>query len=44
MHGASRHPGNTGAEAVQGVAELVLALSLKGVPLAAGPNEQLAYT
>ena len=29
--------------AVQRIAELALALSLKGVPLAAGPNERLAY-
>ena len=43
LHGARRLPGSTGPEAVQRVAELVLALSLKGVPLAAGPNEQLAY-
>lgn len=43
LHGARRLPGTTGPEAVQRVAELVLALSLKGVPLAAGPNEQLAY-
>jgi hypothetical protein len=43
LHGARRFPGTTGPEAVQRVAELVLALSLKGVPLTAGPNEQLAY-
>ncbi len=44
LHGARRLPGTTGPEAVQRVAELlVLALSLKGVPLAAGPNEQPAY-
>ncbi len=43
LHGARRLPGTTGPEAVQRVAELVSALSLKGVPLAAGPNEQLAY-
>ena len=43
LHGARRLPGTTGPEAVQRVAELVLALSLKGVPLTAGPNEQLAY-
>jgi hypothetical protein len=40
LHGARRLPGSMGPEAVQRVAELVLALSLKGVPLTAG---QLTY-
>jgi hypothetical protein len=43
LHGTRRLPGTTWQEAVQLVAELVLALSLKGVPLTAWPNEQLAY-
>ena len=43
LNGARRIPGSTGPEAVQRVAELVLALNLKGVPLTAGPKEQLAH-
>ncbi len=43
LHGARRLPGTTGPEAVQRVAESVLALRLKGVPLTAGPDEKLAY-
>jgi hypothetical protein len=43
LHGARRLAGTTGPEAVQRVAELVLALQHKGVPHSAGPNEQLAY-
>jgi hypothetical protein len=43
LHGAHRLAGTTGPEAVQRVAELVLALQHKGVPHSAGPNEQLAY-
>jgi hypothetical protein len=42
LHGARRLQGITGPEAAQRVAELVLAQSLKGVPLAAGPNQQYA--
>jgi hypothetical protein len=39
---ARRHPGTTGQEAVERIAELVLALSLTGVPLTARPNKQTA--
>jgi hypothetical protein len=44
LHCARSLPGTTEQEAVQWVAsaELVLALSLKGVPLTARPNKQLA--
>ena len=43
LNGARRLPGTTGPEAVQRIAEMSLALSLKGVPLTVGPNERLAY-
>ncbi len=41
--GACTEPAASLAEAVQRVAELVLALQHKGVPHSAGPNQQLAY-